>query len=407
MAQKFFISFYKNKLCCLRKQRDQIFIEHISRFSEDVKPLDILEGQERIIVTGLCSSEVILRNISLKLKSKREILAALPFQVENFLPYPPQELILLPTLERQKDQTQISLLATSEKTLQSHLTGNIDPDIVSCIPLALFRYARYFFPGKNSFFLCHSETFIVVDGGKLQAFQSIKESDFDRVFALMQKKYPHIPEEMIRDGEKWEFAIVIGLALDAAISDERSAQFRQEKNQSRKTQKRKKKQLAYYFSLCLGFTLMMSFLGHLNLQKKESVICKILGFPKNTSLSKIAYELEEDLSKQQKEIISVCKHPKITEVLNWLSTHPKLREECTITRLHYQIFPSGKAGAQTKASNVKVELEFTTQNSRAAKEFHEALLRDRKFVDQKNDIRWSADHGIYRTTFMLKNKKIS
>lgn len=406
MPPKFFLAFHQQKFCILRKERNRCCIDHLGSFSSDVKPLDIAEGRKGQIVTGLKSSEVILRHLTLKLKTKREILSALPFQVENFLPYPLHDLILLPAIDVQKDFSEISLLATSTHLVSKHLEQDLDPDIVSCIPLALFRYAQYTFTDVNSFFLYHSETFIAVEEGKLQAFQAVTKENFNRILTLMQKKFPNIPAEVIQDGNHWEFAIVIGLALDAALGDMRSAQFRVLKNISKKSIKKQRNQWICFFSLCFTFILITGLFGKAHLKKREQVILETLGFKKNSSLSQTVTELEQSFSKQKKEVIAVSTLPKLSEILTWLSTHPKLSEDCSITRLRYQLLKTPRLGTAIKTQSAKVELELTTQNPKIAREFHEALLKDKEFVDQKNDIRWNADHGLYRASFYIKPGKL-
>ncbi len=357
-------------------------------------------------ISGLSSEEVILRHLTLKFHSKREILAALPFQVENILPYPSEELILLPALHPQKGQTEVSLLATSQTTLLHHLEKAEDPDIVSCVPLALYRYARHFFPEKQSLFLQYENTFLVIEEGKLRGFQTIPLSDGKRVLALMQKKHPHIPAEPIEQGESWEFAIPIGLALDAAKGDERSGQFRQIGNHSKAQRLKRKKLLTHFYSVCGCFFFLTILLGHFHLKKREHAVLKALDYPPNTHLTTAVQELESSIYTKKKETVSVSTLPKISEILAWLSTHPKLKDDCSISRIRYQLVKSPRMGTQVKTYSAKIELELTTQNPRAARSFHEALLHDTEIVDKKNDVKWNADHGIYRAIFYVKPQRI-
>jgi len=397
---KYFFSIDGQKFCLISKKNKKIAIEN---FGEDVKPLDMLEEKEAELVTGLGSGEVILRQLKLKLKSKREILAALPFQVENVLPYPQEELILLPTLDVQKDQTLISLLATSESEVKQHLDW--DSDIVSCVPLALYRYARHFFPEKESLFLQHEDTLIVIEDKELKAFQAIREGDEERVLAHVQKKYPNIDPDPICEGENFAYAVAIGLSLDAAISDHRSGQFRQKNNLSERHLEKRKKNFIRFFSICACFALLTGFLGHLHLKKKENSALQGLGYAKKTKITYVIQDLEASLYKQRKAKLAVSPLPKISELLTWLSTSPKLAD-CSIQRLRYELVRSPRLGTQVKTYSAKVELELTTQNPSAARSFHEMLLRDRKIVDQKQEVRWNADHGIYRVNFGVKPQSL-
>lgn len=399
-APKYFFSIDGEKFCLVAKKNKQITIES---FGEDVKPLSRLEEKDADLVTGLDSENVILRLLKLKLKSKREILATLPFQVENVLPYPQEELILLPTLEVQKDITLVSLLASSESAVAKHLTW--DADIVSCTPLALYRYARHFFPEKESLFLQHENTLIVVENKELRAFQTIREGDAERVLAHMQKKYPAIEPNPITEGKNFAYAVAIGLALDAASQDQRSGQFRQGDQLSERHLEKRKKNFIQFFATCACFVLLTWSLGHLHLKKREHNALQALGYAKKTKLSYVIQDLETSLYKQNKSKTAVSPLPKISELLAWLSAHPKL-SDCSIQRLRYELVRAPRLGTQVKTYSAKVELELTTQNPAAARSFHEMLVRDRKIVDQKQEVRWNADHGIYRATFHVKPQSL-
>nr|NGX37531.1 hypothetical protein [Chlamydiota bacterium] len=111
MRQKYFLAFYSDKAALLHKEKGKIYIDFLKTLPENVKPLymlsPILQGKQVELLTGLDMQEVVLRNLNLNLKSKREILAALPFQVENLLPYKSEELLLLPSFFPKKEKTDI------------------------------------------------------------------------------------------------------------------------------------------------------------------------------------------------------------------------------------------------------------------------------------------------------------
>ncbi|MDN3507270.1 MAG: hypothetical protein P0S96_08600 [Simkaniaceae bacterium] len=397
---KYFFSINGEKFCLVSKKNNQLTIES---FGEDVKPLSRLEEKEAELVTGLDSEDVILRQLKLKLKSKREILATLPFQVENLLPYSQEELILLPTLEVQKDITLVSLLATSESSVTKHLIW--DADIVSCAPLALFRYARHYFPEKESLFLRHENTLIVIENRELRAFQTIRHGDSERVLAHLQSKYPKIDPNPVTEGKNFGYAVAIGLALDAASQDPRSGQFRQGAQLSQRHLERKKKNFVQFFAACACFVLLTWSTGHLHLKKRENSALQALGYAKKTKLTSVIQELETSLYKQSKSKTTVSPLPKISELLAWMSAHPKLAD-CSIQRLRYELVRAPRLGTQIKTYSAKVELELTTQNPAAARKFHEMLVRERKIIDQKQEVRWNADHGIYRATFHVKPQSL-
>ena len=411
----FFLGTHSAKNAAIRKEKNSIRIEHLG---DDVNPL----YNSAEIVTGLETRDVLLRNLTLKLKSKREILAALPFQVEHLLPYSQEELILLPTLYPKEGETEVFLLATSQSTLERHLADmnslGIDPDIVSAVPLALFRFATHFFSEHPSLFVYHCDedehTFVIIKEGRLYASQVQRTEDLDRMCAYMQKKFPEIqsilhtgidnlPTPFIPiefdDPLHAEYAIPIGLALDAAKGDQQSGQFRQVSLSKKET--KRKTRLFTFLAVCGAFIFSTLFFGHFHLTKKENAALAALGCPKGARLKNEVAQLYSSLQSPKKSHLRIATIPKVHEVLTWLSTHPALPEESSITRLRYDLVTAPMLSSQVKTYAATVDLELTMPSARAARNFHEALLKD-AMVDQKNPIQWSGDHGIYRTKFYLK-----
>lgn len=426
----FFLAYHSSKVALLRKEKNLYRIEHLSTLGDGVNPLYILKplllGKTFDLVTGLETRDVLLRTLTLKLKAKREILAALPFQVENLLPFALSELILLPTLYAKKSETDVHLLATSQTALKRHLDDaaqlEIDPDVVSSVPSALFRFAAHFFPEHSDLFVYHCEgdqnSFIVIKEGRIAASQVHKSQDFERLCAFMHKKYPEIehivytgtdnlPTSFIplelKDPNLAEYAIPIGLALDAAKGDRQSCQFRLDKNLSKKRLKKKKTELLGFVAACLFFVCATLFLGQLHLKKQEMAILEALGSPKGARLHQVTEELANALQGQKTSTLPVPTIPKVHEVLTWLSTHPMLTDECSITRLRYQIIEAPKLGSQQKTYAATLDLELSLPSAKTARNFHESLLKDNQMIDQKNPIQWSGDHGIFQLKFHLKN----
>ncbi len=113
------------------------------------------------LVTGLEAQEVLVRDLSLKLTERSKILDSLPFQIEELIPYPPQDALVSVQIARQEDRksSKVTLVATKTEYLSRHLdafqTINLDPEQVSCTPIALWRYFLHFFPSMQCGFLLH------------------------------------------------------------------------------------------------------------------------------------------------------------------------------------------------------------------------------------------------------------
>lgn len=108
--------------------------------------------------------------------------------------------------------------------------------------------------------------------------------------------------------------------------------------------------------------------------------------------------------------------PLVSDVLVWISTHPKLvckedfgAGECphfTIDTFNYSLVKRPEITKKSEKYQVKIDLEFGTSSPRLAREFHDALITPNDFVDPKGEIKWTATKGKYRTSFYLKDKTV-
>jgi hypothetical protein len=429
MKQKYFLTFHKQQAALFSVAKGQLKIEHVQTFENNVKPLDILRpllaGKEVELVSALPSSDICLRKVSLKLKSKREILATLPFQVENLLPYPQEEMLLLPSLVPAAKGTEVFLLATQlaalERHLEEHARVGIDPDQVYCEPVALLGLAKQFFPKIGSLFILHGsaeiDTLVVVKEGNLEASLSVKPRDSERAFALIQKKYPEIEHILLLDKEPpsslltplrledplWEeYALPLGLAFACTQREGPWGHFRQGELLSKKERVRKKRAIQTFSAACLGFCLVAIPLGHLQIKKREKAILNAIGFTNESSLKKVEKNLEAAIYGPKKETLVTNSAPKAHEVLTWLSTHPKLPPSASIETLRYELVKAPSIGSSSKLSSAKVELEVAIEKPLDARSFHEALLKERVWIDQRQQVKWSGGQGLYKASFFLK-----
>lgn len=106
--------------------------------------------------------------------------------------------------------------------------------------------------------------------------------------------------------------------------------------------------------------------------------------------------------------------PRVSDVLVWLSTHPKLvcqenapPADCQpfmVDVFNYSLSKRPEITKKNERYQVKIDLEFSTSSPRLAREFHDALITPNDFVDPKGEIKWTATKGKYRTSFYLKDK---
>ena len=150
----------------ISRQKKRISIELLRTFpvSEENSfpfPQSSAEEHPYELISGLDSSEVLLRNIQLKLQDRKKIIKSLPFQIEPSLPCPPEEAIVSIQISPGDlpKSSKISFYATKKVALQQHIDflkqKGAEPDEVSCVPSALWRFSEHFFPHLSNTLILH------------------------------------------------------------------------------------------------------------------------------------------------------------------------------------------------------------------------------------------------------------
>jgi type IV pilus assembly protein PilM len=406
------------------------------------------------VVSGLNGSEFILRKLSLKLKSKFAIRKVLPFQAEAILPYPKDELILLPFSKKTaKAEFDTTLFATTHTLLEKHLkklhTQDFDPDQISCAPAAIWRFSQHFFPEeKNLFFFhfCQETSFcgLILNGELLQVYTLSTEADYtlnstepplslqkelDRAFSFLQKRSSIPIEKLLLTGEPFinlktylqevrgltvlepptpAFAIPIGLALEGLASDPHVIEFRQGDWVSA-GRKKKRDKFAVFYLASMGFLTLLTFGSMLffSHKKEDEIRERLSQLPqmKNAPYSNHQEALshcENALAKEKKSFPFSSSAPLVSDLLTWISIHPKLSEEIDVKEVHYQLVKHPKIESPLEPYLTKVELKFTASTPAAARIFREALIQGDHLVNPKSEITWNLQQNIYQATFYLR-----
>ncbi len=155
------------KTALLKEEKGNICLEFVKSFF----PSDSLVKQLYISLplsakgtfytaTALKPQEVLFRALSLPIADRKKTLAVLPFQLEGILPYPLVEANIAASLTRMgKGAFSVSLFAARDSAIASHLEWaqslQIEPDCISCAPMAIHRLSRWLFPQENVFTLFH------------------------------------------------------------------------------------------------------------------------------------------------------------------------------------------------------------------------------------------------------------
>lgn len=242
------------------------------------------------------------------------------------------------------------------------------------------------------------------------------------------------------------YAIPFGAALMSLPGGE-MINFRQGDLAYPQPWKRYQTPVIFYLALCAGLAAAIFFAGNSYIRYQEDDVRKEYSEllqsmnrpytefeksitkknPEGEKVVSIRQLSQADISRRlqalQKEIESspetyplLPNVPTVSDLLAWLSTHPnvvsrdpKMGKITPLLQLENLTYTMLKRPEQTKKQEkyqVKVELEFSSQTPKAAREFHDALIAPNAMVDPKGEVKWSTNRGLYRASFFLKDKTV-
>ncbi len=414
-------------------------------------------GKETKVISGISSSDTFIRKLHIPLKEQRKILEILPFQLESLIPFSTEAPVICPLFKPlSKQMTAVTVLAISEETLTSHLKAlkelDIAPDTVSCAPTALMRFGNWKLGNVKK--ILHFDvregkvSCVVYEKAEILLSQVLPDCEEGNLSNELEKLSIFLKQKGVIDdttpwlltgevhytqffdaifsGEKLEideqqaaFAAAIGLALDALAEDSSSVQFCQKKFIAPHTLQRRQKNLLTYVAFCLGAAVLMAAGSSLILGKKQKALGACLqeyllqpaGDTPFASLGDIEdklYDWERSLAGQKNTFAYLPNVPKVSDVLAWLSVHPAFASEeggqksgIEIKSFHYSLTKYPKIGDPSAPYTGQVELEFSSQVPRSARDFHEALLKGDQIVNAKKDVKWQTQNQTYYTSFEL------
>lgn len=179
---------------------DRIDLE-VGTHIEDVNPLYMLDSgkdlikelKQRLCISALSSSETLIRSLQVKLKKDKDINDVVVFQTEPLLPYPVDEAIVDWTKVAVSDEgSTLTVFAAKKEKIMDHLQDwkilDIEPEVVSTVPLAVATFAAYFLSNEGAYFVVHigvnNTTCALVSNGRLLAAQF-----FSKGFKSLVKAY--------------------------------------------------------------------------------------------------------------------------------------------------------------------------------------------------------------------------
>ncbi|MBA3239529.1 MAG: hypothetical protein H0T62_14465 [Parachlamydiaceae bacterium] len=102
--------------------------------------------------------------------------------------------------------------------------------------------------------------------------------------------------------------------------------------------------------------------------------------------------------------------PRVSDFIAWVATNPHILGKdpehplIHIESLNYAMVHRPEISKKQERYQVRVELEFTSVNATAAREFHDSLLVPNDFIDPKGEIKWTSNQGRYKATFLLRDR---
>lgn len=494
-------------------------------------------SEKCLVVTPLITSEVMTRDLKIKLKKEKDVDAVLDFQAEPLLPYPLEEGVVdRIQIGKTEEGWLLTVLAARKDHIARHLERwhhfQIEPEAISCVPAALASFSSHFSPSQGLHLVVNlgttSSTCIHVKEGKLlnaqycrigvaellEAYAKDRDSDpelvradfegldfsiidgeaFPRLFAaienwqLLLTRIAYALEKQAREPvldllitgeanhlknistvlfEKVEtpqivpkedsqfpispyqiqkYAIPIGMALSALPKAKDSVNFRQKEFTYPHPWKRLKHPLITYVGACLFVAIAINLFGKAYLSyEEEQIKAEYVEMLASTERPFIAFEadfskqtgregvldpvdltadgiferlqfLDNEISKTPDFFPLLPNVATVSDVLAWLSSHPKVKGEPSddpmllprlkLQKFSYKYTKRPEEKKRKEKYEVKVDLEFTTDVPRYAREFHDVLLEPNALIDPKGEVKWSPSKGAYRTSFFLKDRTV-
>jgi hypothetical protein len=328
----------------------------------DVKQLDI---SKMTLITALGPLDTVYREIPIPLRGHRALRAALPFQAEAVIPYPPEETLLV-ALPSPVKKT-VLLIATTAPLLRAHIDQmqqlGLDPDRVSSSGTALAAWGRWKRPDLTDFWIAHRGTCVVVMGGQIvfcQAFDALA-----KVTASVTTKFPGIPS-IPPETEGFDDAVRVGLVLPGG----NTVQFRTGGFTPERLFRARKKMFSISAATALLLTMATWGIGSFALRETS--------------------HLEATIPILEEQVRSHPKPPGVASVREVLALLGTLDDEVSTQDIHYSL-SSPLAG--------HVTLSIRAKSREAAEEFRKKITALPLFAKEDS---WTPSDDISVLSFSLR-----
>lgn len=122
--------------------------------------------------------------------------------------------------------------------------------------------------------------------------------------------------------------------------------------------------------------------------------------------SRVAF-IESSLKPPKDEIALHPNVPRVSDLLAWLSSHPKIKldgDTIKLENLSYMMVQRPDKEHPKTHYQVRVDMDLSSSSPLAARELQEALKAPNPFIDSKQEVSWSVQKGRYHATFFLKDR---
>lgn len=216
------------------------------------------------------------------------------------------------------------------------------------------------------------------------------------------------PNEIANSKQK-KYAISIGLALDALLSDRKSLQFRKGEFLGKKQIKKRFWQMSIYTIFCVLASSFVFYGVQTSLEKQKSFFEEklLLSLLQDYEKShRRAPQLQGDLSnhldgwnsalhEELKTSFSQKKTPQMRKILNWVFEE-LLRELASSSSLKTFSFEEEPLGF------AKVSLAFSALNEETAEELENRIFSNKKTIQLEKGITWEKKEQTYFAEFYLR-----
>ncbi len=323
-------------------------------------------------------AEVSLKSFTVPVKNQKMILAAIPFQAEQLIPFP--DALVVPLIKGKR----VWLFGTKKESLQNHLE-RFDTPFVTSYQMALYAYQRWAHPEKENgivFFEGQEKAFFISIENKEMGKSGVLRMPYDEEAKERLMSYLGGGEVVKVDPH----GVAIGLAL--AGNQFRIGEWEAPSLKQMKAFKKKRTIWAYVAALvALTFGLgTRAYKEGLQLSKAEQMVAERYGDNAPLKEGKMNFYGEP---------------PRISQIIAYLD---QFRDLVEIDSLKVELLQYPSIKDPYKKYKIQVKLHFQPLSKQGAKLFQDHLMgKNNRWIDGKEEIEFKRSHDGYQATFFVSS----